>query len=189
MKIPGKKWRRIYPLELSRGFRNNLSSLIIASESASTVGEKVEWIESLLDWIRISSSIDDKQAGGEIRSVRIRFFLQSLERNEHWKKSVGKLFKSLLLKMDSLRLLCETGLNSSEGFFSELSERILVSLIPAPRDDKDLSELFSKVFSDDSDSEWLEGIDSQTMKSFVSLLGDPDEFSNHLRPRFLESIS
>jgi site-specific recombinase len=189
MKIPGKKWRRIYPFELSKGFRNDLSSLMIAIESAATIGEKVEWIESLVDWIRISSSIDDKQSGGEIRSVRIRFFLQSLERNEHWKKSVSELFKSLFADMDSLRLLCETGLNSSEGFFSELSERILNSVIPSPRDDKDLAELFSKVFSDDSDSEWLESIDPQTVQSLMSLFGEAEEFSKNIRIKFLESIS
>ncbi len=189
MPISNRAWRKISPFELSKGFRNDLSSLMLQAGSASSIGEKVEWMESLVDWIRLSPSADAKGSAGELRSVRIRFLLQSLDKNEAWKKNISRMFRSLILETEIIPLLCETGLNSEEGFLSETFERILQSIVPSPQDNRDLAELFSRIFDEDSDPEWLENIDGELARSLSQIIfSDPDTDSK-IREKFSVSLS
>ncbi len=184
-----RSWGKISPFELSKGFRNDLSSLMIQAGAASTIGEKVEWIEALVDWIRIVPSTESRLNSGELRSVRIRFFLQTLEKNEIWKKSVSGLLQSLILETEVIPLLSETGLNSEEGFVSEASERVLQSLLPSPRDERDLGELFSRIFDDETDPDWLENIDGAIASNICELILSEPTIASKIQNHFFTCLS
>ena len=120
-------------------FRTDLSSLMVLGESCQTLDEKISWLESLLDWIRIPLAPDQNSNIAHIEIIRVKFLLQALERSPHWKKTITKNIASILLETEPASLFCETGLNTEDGFFSEASERILKKIIPTPKNEKDLS--------------------------------------------------
>jgi site-specific recombinase len=154
-----------------------------------TLGEKIQWLESLLEWIRIPSSPDNTRVVSHIQSVRVRFFLQTLERNPAWRGAVSDLLVSVLLETDSVSLLCEAGLNTGYGFFSEATERLAHRILPAPRNEKNLSELFSRIFVDESDADWLESLDEPTLNALAALLFQAEKSRPAIEKHYQAAIS
>jgi site-specific recombinase len=155
-------------------FRTDLSSLMESAASAQTLGEKTQWLEDLLDWIRIPSSPDSQKVSTQIQAVRVKFLLQALDRNPKWKEVTSKLLVSVLLETEAVSLLSESGLSTGDGFFSEASERLMHRILPSPKNEKNLAELFSRIFHDETDADWLKSIDDHTLQAFLALfLQDP----------------
>lgn len=155
-------------------FRTDLSSLMESAASAQTLGEKTQWLEDLLDWIRIPSSPDSQKVSSQIQAVRVKFLLQALERNPKWKEATSRLLVSVLLETEAVSLLCESGLSTGDGFFSEAADRLMHRLLPSPKNEKNLAELFSRIFHDESDADWLKSIDDHTLQAILALfLQDP----------------
>lgn len=163
-------------------FRTDLSSLMESAATAQTLGEKTQWLEDLLDWIRIPSAPDSQKVSTQIQAVRVKFFLQALERNPKWKESASKLLASVLLETEAVSLLSESGLSTGDGFFSEASERIMHRLLPSPKNEKNLAELFSRIFHDETDADWIKSIDEHTLQAILALFfQDPKTQSQILR--------
>lgn len=152
-------------------FRKDLASLLASADSAGTLDARIQWMEDLVEWIRLSSAPENGGKGaGMIQAVRVRFFLQTLEKNPAWRASVSKLLISLLLETDPVSLLSQTGLHNEDGFFGAALERTLHRVLPAPRDEHDLAELFSRIFAEESDADWLASLDEATLTSLLALV-------------------
>lgn len=169
--------------------RTDLSSLLASADKAHTLGEKTKWLEDLLEWIRIPSSPDNSRVVSQIQAVRVKFFLQTLEKNPTWRNAVSRLLSSLLLDTEAVSLLCEAGLNTEYGFFSEASERLMHRLLPSPRDEKNLSELFSRIFVDESDADWLENLDDATLSSLLDLIFQDPKSQQAIQKHYQTAIS
>lgn len=183
--------RRSSPVGTFGFFRQDLASLLASAESAETLGEKVHWVEDFVAWIRLSAAPEVNARGkgpGTIQAVRVRYFLQALERNPTGRAAVSKLLTSLLLGTDAIRLFSETGLPSDDGFVSEAVERGLRHVLPTPRDDRDLGALFSRIFTVPSDADWLRGLDAATVISFFTLVFPDEETRLAIRTHFLTAM-
>jgi len=169
--------------------RTDLPTLLASAENATTLGERIQWLEDLLNWIRIPSSPDNTKVVSQIQAVRVKFFLQVLERNRAWKKSVSRLFVSVLLDTESVSLLCETGLNTSYGFFAEASERLMRRILPTPRNERNLSELFSRIFVNETDADWLEKLDDPTLQALLGLLYEQEKEKAAIEKHYIVAVS
>lgn len=184
-----KWWQNLGPTEMFGIFRTDLSSLMASARTANTLAQKIQWLEDLLDWIRIPTAPESGRIVSQIQAVRVRFFLQTLERNPDWKKSVSRLIRSVLLETEAVRLLCESGLNTGDGFFSEATERLIHRLLPSPRNERDLSQLFSRIFSEESDADWLQKIDEPTLRPLLALLFEDPNTAQLLARHYRLAVS
>jgi site-specific recombinase len=170
-------------------FRTDLSSLMASAASAQTLGERTQWLEDLLDWIRIPASPEGMKAVTQIQAVRVKFLLQALDRNPKWKEAASKLIISVLLETEPVSLLSESGLSTGDGFFAEASERIVHRLIPTPKNERNLAELFSRIFHDESDAEWLKSIDENTLQAILGLFFQDPKTQLQIQRHYMLALS
>jgi site-specific recombinase len=170
-------------------FRTDLSSLMESAAGAQTLGEKTQWLEDLLDWIRIPASPDSQKVSSQIQAVRVKFLLQALERNPKWKEATSKLLVSVLLETEAVSLLSESGLSTGDGFFSEAAERFMHRLLPSPKNEKNLAELFSRIFHDETDADWLKSIDDHTLQAILALFLQEPKTQTQIQRHYMLALS
>lgn len=170
-------------------FRTDLSSLMASAASAQTLGEKTQWLEDLLDWIRIPSSPDSQKVSSQIQAVRVKFLIQALDRNPKWKEATSKLLISVLLETEAVSLLSESGLSTGDGFFSEAAERLMHRILPSPKNEKNLAELFSRIFHDETDADWLKSIDDNTLQAILAIFLSDPKTQAQIRRHYMLALS
>lgn len=163
----------------------NLAEILAAADPAQSLSVRVAWIESLLDWVRrpILPSAE-RRSRQHIQSARVRFFLSVLDSKPEVKEKVGRVLYSTLLDSDPLNLFCLTGLSRQSGFFSELFDRLARRILPAPRNERDLSELFARIFSHEMDAEWLRRLDPGVFAELYALIAPTQEQQEKLYGHF-----
>ncbi|APJ04612.1 site-specific recombinase [Silvanigrella aquatica] len=149
----------------------DLNSILSSANPKLSLEEKVEWIQNLMVWIRSTDKIPIQfdSSTGQIHTVRVRFILQLLDRNMEWKSSVAKTFRSVIQETNALQLFCYTGLPKESGFLQEATDRILNKIIPTPPDEKELSELFLKIFPREEDAIWVKNLSKETIFKLYEL--------------------
>ncbi len=158
-------WRR---LMTDHRTKYDLPYLLAQASLQKSLSEKRLWLSDLIYWIDFHG--ESNQSAGKNQSARIRFILQLLDRNLEWKKAVAKLIRSVLIETNGVRLFSKTGLPGSEGFWSELTDRLLGRLLPKPPDETELSELFYEIFSQDEDALWTKTLSSELILSISNLI-------------------
>lgn len=150
----------------------DLNSILSSANPKLSLEEKVEWIQNLMFWIRSTEKIPIQfdSSIGQIHTARVRFILQLLDRNLEWKKSVAETLRSVIQETNALQLFCHTGLPKEAGFLQEATDRILNKIIPTPPDDKELSELFLKIFPREEDAIWVENLTKETIIKIYELI-------------------
>jgi len=173
-----------------RLLRPDLDAVLSSADPSASLGTRVAWIEELLAWIRVPVAPSKTRTKSQrIQAVRVRFLLQVLDRHPVWKTNVSNIFTTTLLETDALGLFCETGLSHESAFLSESLHRLMKSLLPTPRDDRDLAELFGRVFTDIADADWLEGLDSETAARLIEIIAPNPEIADALHARYNRSIA
>lgn len=135
---------------------------------------RANWMIDLADWIRREPKVS-LLADGEWRRVkhqRIRFLLDWLDGNRDVKQLVQAALRKTLREATGPELFSATGLPRESAFFSELSERMVKLILPRPVGQQDLSTLFTAMFPDESDAEWLLELDHKTLTRLWKLGGD-----------------
>ncbi|MCO5142142.1 MAG: site-specific recombinase [Oligoflexia bacterium] len=168
--------------------RQDLSSILALADSTSDLGTKAQWLESLLDWVRISVNPESQKTSSKIQAVRFRYLLKVLEKNPKWEKEFSKLLSGLLLETDALSLLCETGLSNQNGFISECIDRIVHRIVPVPRNEKDLGELFVRLFDDETDADWLATLDESTIQRLEGMIFSDPEAKQYLLKKYTKTL-
>lgn len=150
----------------------DLPYILEQANPKASIPEKVLWLESLMGWIRSDTDLHHEfdSTRGQLHTVRVRFCLQLLERNPHWKSAVAETLRSIFRDTSAVQLFCETGLAQEAGFFSEGADRILKRILPAPPKDNDLAEIFSRLFRDETDATWLRHLAPETFDEILALI-------------------
>lgn len=139
----------------------DLSSLLSFAPVGGPLGQRIQWIEDLLEWVRIPVALEDSRKGtGQLQAARVRYLFNALEKNPAWQSSFRALVLSVLQEAEPLALFCETGMGRGDGVFSDAAERVLRRLLPVPQDERDLLELLERIFSEETDADWIENLDS-----------------------------
>lgn len=170
------------------GHRSALPPLDVLASSASpkdTLGNRLNWLVDVLQWIRRPGHEDELPAAPEIniQTGRLRRLLDVLDRNPEWKKSVAQTFRSIIRETSALELFSETGLPRQFGMLQEISGRLAKKWLPSS-DSAELGVLFDRLFPHPQDSAWLEKLDDQTLLRVRDLLefevGDDEKNWNSL---------
>jgi site-specific recombinase len=150
----------------------DLNSILSSADPKLSLEKRVEWIQNLMFWIRSTDKIPIQfdPSIGQIHTARVRFILQLLERNLEWKRSVAITMRSVIQETNALQLFCHTGLPKEAGFLQEATDRFLNKIIPTPPDDKELSELFLKIFPRVEDAIWVENLSKETVIKIYELI-------------------
>lgn len=111
-----------------------------------------------------------KVRGGGIQTVRIRFLLHLLDRNPQWKSNVAGVLRSVLMEASALELFSSTGLSREAGFFSELANRLTRTVLPTPTNERELATLFTRIFHDPSDPDWIENLPAELLGRIIDLI-------------------
>ncbi|MGA2552829.1 MAG: site-specific recombinase [Burkholderiaceae bacterium] len=127
----------------------------------------------------ISSALSRASGSGALpsASLRLRYLVGVLERNPTAHTQVAATFESILARLDSVSLLCDTGLSQSASFWGELRERLAARTIPATPHTAEWSELLTLLFPRPDDAAWVAAIDQPTWLRACALLGGANRMS------------
>ncbi|HWT71847.1 MAG TPA: preprotein translocase subunit TatB, partial [Oxalicibacterium sp.] len=135
---------------------------------------RANWMIDLADWMRREPKVSllDAAEWRRVKQHRVRYMLDWLDANRDVRQAVQMTLQKTLREATGHELFSATGMPRESAFFSELSDRIAKLILPRPIGDCDLSMLFTAMFPEQSDAEWLLGIDNKTLTRLWKLCGD-----------------
>lgn len=119
----------------------------------------------LVDRLRPSDAEDQ----GEINK-RIKAFIRALIMTPTAPDIVQRYVLRLLNQYKQVSLYVESGILGSEGFNTQLSQRIGAHFLPLVKDESELKDLVGKVFYKKSDRHWLDNIQTEDWQQVFRLL-------------------
>jgi len=135
------------------------------------------WVEQCIAWLREPRSaqglIDGEEPELSVAASRLVLLVRVLEGEASMRQAVARLVASIVAEARGLKLFAQVGLPSRQGFFSELTDRVLRHLLPAPPDPERLSELLLRLFPGPSDVAWLESLPPASMARLFVLVSEP----------------
>jgi site-specific recombinase len=150
---------------------SDLDAILDSAQDLRHLEDKLAWLVRLMQWIRYEAALDShmEREIGRIPTKRLRFLLMVLERNRRWKKDVAVILRTVIREVSGLELFTETGLAKELGLWSELSNRLMLKMLPPPPLDHELGYLFWSLFPGKKDSLWIASIDSDTFDQVLEL--------------------
>ena len=150
---------------------------------------RANWMIDLADWIRREPKVSllDEAEWSRIKTLRIRYMLDWLDEHRDIRQTVQATLRKTLREATGPELFSATGLPRESAFFSELSERVVKHILPPPLSQHDLSTLFTAMFPDESDADWLLELDPQTL-SRLWKLGADDGIAHGYRKQIDEAM-
>ncbi|MEX8504700.1 site-specific recombinase [Leptothrix ochracea] len=159
-------------LSLSRGKTWDLTALLNAVDPHAPRAERHLWLVRLMEWLRHDNSLPDTVT--PVGVLRLRHFLNVLERNPSYRAPVAALLQRLVRETEVAALFADLGFSARRELWGDLMERLRMMVLPDTPDSTDLAQLFSLFFSDGADAQWLRAIDDQTLQRLAQLFHDPD---------------
>lgn len=153
--------------------RHDLVYLMSHISPQRPIRERLVWLIELLQWARaptptLSGAIDFNSGQGQ--SLRVRYLLQSLERNPEWKLRAAQTLRSILRDTHALDLFSQVGMPNESSLLSEAVERFLFKFLPQAPHENDLGEIFPSLFPTGADAQWLDKISHETLSDIGELL-------------------
>lgn len=151
-----------------------IESLMRRADADASWHVRANWMIDVADWIRRESRVSLLSDGEwqRVKHQRIRYLLDWLDNHREVRKVVQAALRKTLREATGPELFSATGLPRESAFFSELSERIVRFILPRPVGQQDLSTLFTAMFPDESDADWLRELDQKTLSRLWKLCGD-----------------
>lgn len=167
----------------------DLHFILQQADPNAPLGERSQWLEELIAWVRISTH-PQQEAGlnPQIQSARVKFLFMILDRNPELKEKVSATISSIILDVEALHLFSQLGLAREHGFFAEAIDRISRKFIPTPYNERDLAELFIRIFKDEQDAEWVANLDEVAIGKLTALLFYSPEIQAAIAKKFITSI-
>ena len=151
--------------------------------------EQVHWLLSIIEWLQMPRDKENHTIPTErIYSVRIKYLMNLLENNPSWKTNFTNSITSLLLKIPSVNLFSEVGLNLDSSFIQDFIKRFEEKFLPQAPLSEDLATLLYEIFPNEDDSLLIEQIDEAVFQNFLALFHSQTELTNSLRESLLISI-
>jgi site-specific recombinase len=179
-----KKWRA------SRNSGHQLDALLAIADQHAPYAERSEWLIELAHWIHRGGKVQSQpqpvtqEAPADAarrlpEHTRVLYLLQVLDRNPAWKTNVAGILRALLRESDGISLLCDAGMPVHSAFFGALFERFESSLIPPAPNRRDLTAIFTLMFTSAHDAEWIAALPTDLLTRIRALFeygadaGDP----------------
>jgi site-specific recombinase len=144
--------------------QHDLPDLLDALNPGAEMVQRHLWLISLFEWLR-----------GNRRSVpaalsRLALLLDAMQARPELRSRLQDWWQGLLETVDGTTLLADYGFSSRSAFISEFAERVRLKILPGTPETVDASALFSLVFSDPFDAEWLAALEEPTLARIADLL-------------------
>lgn len=150
--------------------RADLHSTLLDLKPDNSFDQRMEALKKLVEWtkwpVTVGSETKDNLSS---RTIRTKFLLQFLERNEELGKNFFETFEDLMKRGRATRLLYITGLSDHNGFFSEIADRVILKLLPVTFTEKDLAEVCRYLFDSEEDVAWFEHQAGSIISPFMEL--------------------
>ena len=151
-------WQHFQDRLVARRGGPALDALLAHVRPEHSLTERVAWMEDLLAWVR-----------RDIPATRLKLLLQLLERQPEMHLHVAQTLRSIVRDTEALDLFADTGLPQGAGFVSELLSRLVSDILPEPPDNRDLADIFDRLFPNGSAADWLEQLDAELAAQIVTL--------------------
>lgn len=180
------KWKRV----LAGHTKHDLSYILAQARPQKPLAERLDWMEMLVAWLRargggIGASPRDEAMAG----VRIKFFLHLLERHPEWKQPVAQLLASLLPELRAYTMFAYLGLGEEKGLADQMTDVLIDRLLPMPHAPDDLTELLTRIFPEERDSDWLAALPETLLEQLIELIASgATEEQNLWHPLFQDML-
>nr|BFD67150.1 site-specific recombinase [Bdellovibrio sp. HAGR004] len=150
---------------------SDLDVLLASAQEQKQLEDRLQWLVRVLQWVRYEGAVDAhiEKETGRLPVARLRYLLMVLDRNPNWKKEVAVILRTVVHEVSGLELYTETGLPRELGLWSELSDRLMMKMLPTPPLDHELGYLFWALFPEKDDPVWISSIDNVTFEKLVDL--------------------
>lgn len=121
--------------------------------------ERMDALGQLMDWIRLPVSTQgpsETPSYVHSRDVRFKFLFNFLERNQPEARYFSQTLEEHIIPGGAISLYCLTGMTENHGFVTELTNRLIKRILPETYSERDLSEAFGVLFTEEEDAVWLE---------------------------------
>ncbi|MHA7679827.1 site-specific recombinase [Cupriavidus sp. PET2-C1] len=166
-----RKWRE------SRNASLQLDAILAAADPEAPLADRNGWLIELGYWIRRDGlpGAEGVAADKSRREhVRLRYLLQVLGRNPEVAGRFARMVRSIVRDNDPVTLLCDTGVASHPGFWSEVLNRLQARFLPPPPNRSDMAGLFALLFIDGNDADWVEALDGDLLDRLGAVLRADD---------------
>jgi site-specific recombinase len=155
-------------------YASQVESLMRRANPFASWNERANWMIDIAEWMRREPKVSllDESAWRRVKHQRVSFLLEWLDDHREIKRLAQTTIQKTLREAVGPELFCATGLPREPAFFNELSERIVRLLLPRPPAQKDLSTLFTAMFPEPADADWLRGLDHGTLSRVWRLCAD-----------------
>lgn len=113
--------------------RHELYVVLGQAVDSQNYEDRILWLRALFGWIRNTPiNLENPTAHVDpenISSLRLKFLLQSLYKNESWRMAFVKNFKQLIFEISSIELFSEIGLNYQGSFINEFTRRVIDKIL------------------------------------------------------------
>lgn len=170
-------------------YKARIETLMHRANPFATWNERANWMIDVVECLRRKprTAMLDENAWRRVKRVRLRFLLNWLDSHRDVRRVVQATLQKTLREAVGPELFCATGLPREPAFFSELRERLVKMLLPRPPSHKDLSALFTAMFPEQADADWLSDLDHQTLSRLWKLCAD-DGIAHNYRQQIDEAL-
>jgi site-specific recombinase len=157
----------------TRGLRTvaKIHKLLVSMDAATTLEERLDWMERLATWIHRAGAFELESApGDEPRTARFRFFMCILSDVEPWRESFARLFSGVIGELRGTRLFTGVGIPVEPGFWREAWDRIATRLLPVHVDPHSFGDLLGRLFPTKEDAAWLGRVPAELWEEFLLVL-------------------
>ena len=138
---------------------------------------RLAWVERWMHWMReripAQGLMEAEDATLSPTDSRLALLVRVLEGESALRASVTRLVSGVCSGSRGLKLFAQVGLSGGNGFFSELTDRFVRGVLPAPPEPGNLSELLLRLFPVPQDAEWLASLSPALLARLTALVGDP----------------
>lgn len=154
----------------------DLSALLTSADPEASLPERHLWLVRLLEWLRHAPLPQQQPVQPQTPTplLRLRHLLNVLERHPQHEVQVRRVLRRFWEEVDTAALLADFGFAPRTSLLGELGQRLRLRVLPGTPDTRDLGELFSLLFPQERDAEWLEAIDPATLHRLITLLTPKD---------------
>lgn len=145
--------------------------------------ERANWLIDVAAWLRSEQRVSapDTATGRKVRHRRARFLLDWLDAHRDERKVVHATLQKTVRDAMGTELFASTGMVREPGFIGEILAHCSRALLPSTPAERDLSGLFTAMFPDARDAEWIASLSPRTLARFWKLLADDGITHNCLR--------
>ena len=167
----------------------DLSALLSAADPKAPLAERQLWVVRLMEWLRRAPLEGEAERSTPLPVLRLKHLLNVLQRNEPQRAAVGALLARFWREVDTVALFADFGFASRMDFFGELGQRLRLRLLPITPETQDLGELFALLFPRESDAQWLDAIDDDTLARLSEALAPLLDTGRDWREPLLDGIA